>query len=293
MATIGDRLASSEPNVTVQKGTKVLTPPPRSRPITPAEQEADTVQVWPHLVVIEFLGAVILTINLMLVSTLFNSPLLNLANPDRTPNPSKAPWYFLNLQELLLHMNSALAGVIVPTIALGLVAAIPYIDRGSRGLGVWFYSARGPRIAIFTTIYTIVVCAVLIALDKYYPLKPHFQEWLQIADPEKHTTSGFASFVTQFVAGFFNTNTANSEAQTFLVELFQAWLVPIFFFLFFPTLLVIILKRVFKGIDLSEVIIALFTGFFVVYYTLTFVGTAMRGPGMDLYPPWALPPTVE
>lgn len=293
MATIGDRLTSQEANVTVQKGSKVLTPPARTRPTTPAEQEADTVQVWPHLVVIEFLGAVILTINIVLISTLFNSPLLGLANPDKTPNPSKAPWYFLNLQELLLHMNPALAGVIVPTVALGLIAAIPYIDRGSRGLGVWFYSARGPRIAIFTTIYTIVVCAALIALDKFFPLKPNFQAWLQIADPEKGTTSGFASFLTQFAAGFFNTSTANSEAQTFLVELFQAWLVPIFFFLFFPTLLVLILKRVFKGIDLSEIIIALFTGFFVVYYTLTFVGTAMRGPGMDLYPPWALPATVE
>src|SRR5690349_1954144 len=119
MATIGDRLASQEPNVTIQKGTKVLTPPPRSRPTTPAEQEADTVQVWPHLVVIEFLGAIIMTINIVLISTLFNSPLLGLANPDKTPNPSKAPWYFLNLQELLLHMNPALAGVIVPTVALG------------------------------------------------------------------------------------------------------------------------------------------------------------------------------
>src|SRR4051812_38519489 len=161
MATTEDRL-SREASATVQKGARVLTPPARNRPTTPAEQEADTVQVWPHLVVIEFLGAIILTINIVLISTLFNSPLLGLANPDKTPNPSKAPWYFLNLQELLLHMNPALAGVIVPTVALGLIAAIPYIDRGTRGLGVWFYSARGPRIALFTTIYTIVVCAALI-----------------------------------------------------------------------------------------------------------------------------------
>jgi menaquinol-cytochrome c reductase cytochrome b/c subunit len=293
MATTGDRLTTSEANVTVQKGSKVLTPPARTRPTTPAEQEVDTVQVWPHLVVIEFLAAVILTINIVLISTLFNSPLLGLANPDKTPNPSKAPWYFLNLQELLLHMNPALAGVIIPTVALGLIAIIPYVDRGTKGLGVWFYSARGPRIAIFTTIYTIVICAVLIALDKFFPLKPAFQSLFQIADLEKGTSSGFASGLTEFVAGFFSTTTANSEAQTFLVELFQAWLLPIFFFLFFPTLLVILLRVVFRGIDLSEVILALFTGFFVVYYTLTFVGTFMRGPGMDLYPPWALPPTVE
>jgi hypothetical protein len=65
------------------------------------------------------------------------------------------------------------------------------------------------------------------------------------------------------------------------------------FFAVFPVLLVILLKIVYKGIDLSEIIIALFTGFVTVYFVLTFVGTAMRGPSMDLYPPWALPPNQE
>jgi hypothetical protein len=293
MATTSDRL-TSEPNVTVQKGTKVLTPPARTRPTTPAEQEADTVQVWPHLVVIEFLGAVIVTINLLLLSTLFNAPLLGLANPDRTPNPSKAPWYFLNLQELLLHMNPALAGVIVPTVALILIAVIPYIDRTARGLGVWFYSARGPRIAIFSAIYTTVVCAALIALDNYFPLKERFTAWLQIGDPATGAESGFLSFLTSGVAGFLgNTATANTEALGILVEAIVGWIIPIIFFLIFPTILVILLKVMFKGIDLSEVIIGLFTGFVTVYFVLTFVGTAMRGPGMALFPPWALPATVE
>ena len=119
--------------MTDQKGAPVLTSSARSRPVSPAAVEADTVQVWPHLVVTEFLGAVVFTINLILLSTLVNSPLEELANRDSTPNPSKAPWYFLNLQELLLHMNAALAGVIVPTVALVGLAAIPYIDKGSEG----------------------------------------------------------------------------------------------------------------------------------------------------------------
>src|SRR5438309_10748539 len=108
MATTEDAL-TKEANATVQKGARVLTPPARTRPTTPSEQEADTVQVWPHLVVIEFLAAVIFTINMVLLGTLINGPLAELANPDRTPNPSKAPWYFLNLQELLLHMDPSLA----------------------------------------------------------------------------------------------------------------------------------------------------------------------------------------
>src|SRR5205823_7024977 len=165
MASTGDSL-TKEANATVQKGARVLTPPARTRPTTPSEQEADTVQVWPHLVVIEFLAAVIFTINMVLLGTLINGPLAELASPDRTPNPSKAPWYFLNLQELLLHMDPSLAGVIVPTIALGLIAIIPYVDRGKQGLGVWFYNSRGPRIIIFTTIYTTLVTFALVYFDE-------------------------------------------------------------------------------------------------------------------------------
>src|SRR5439155_15471547 len=123
--------------------------------------EADTVQVWPHLVVIEFLASVVVTINLTLLSTIVNAPLEPLANPDRTPNPSKAPWYFLNLQELLLHMNSALAGVIVPTLALVGLACIPYFDKGTKGLGVWFYSKRAYGIMAFSAIYALVLTFLL------------------------------------------------------------------------------------------------------------------------------------
>lgn len=289
MATTGDSLRAPEQNVTVQKGSKVLTPPARSRPTTPAEQEVDTVQVWPHLVVIEFLGAIIITINLLLLSTLFNGPLEQLANPDKTPNPSKAPWYFLNLQELLLHMNPALAGVIVPTIALGLVAIIPYVDRTSRGLGVWWYSDRGGKIAIFSTIYTTVVTASLIALDKVTgTLRTVFTG---LFAPEG-ALGGATSLMADFLGGP-TRESAIASAQGTLVEAVAGWIIPSFCFIFFPALLVFLVKRVFRGADLSEIIIALFTGFVVVFWVLTFVGTAMRGPGMELYPPWDLPPPSE
>ncbi|MDQ3705254.1 MAG: menaquinol-cytochrome C reductase [Chloroflexota bacterium] len=288
MATTGDNLTTREQNVTVQKGSKVLTPPARTRPTTPADQEVDTVQVWPHLVVIEFLGAIIITINLVLLATLFNGPLEQLANPDKTPNPSKAPWYFLNLQELLLHMNPALAGVIVPTIALGLIAAIPYIDRGTRGLGVWWYSDRGPKIVIFTTIYSTVVSAVLIAVDEIVKLRTLFNNMF---DPDG-ALGGITTFTGSILGGA-NVEAQNASAQGILVETVAGWLIPIFVLTFFPLLLVLLLKRIFRGIDLSEVIIGLFTGFVVVYWVLTIVGTAMRGPGMEFFPPWALPPPSE
>ena len=81
----------------------------------PTAQSERLVYVWPHLVTIEFLAAMLLLLSMVVVSIIMQAPLEGHANADKTPNPSKAPWYFLNLQELLLHMHPSLAGVIVPS----------------------------------------------------------------------------------------------------------------------------------------------------------------------------------
>src|SRR3954462_14210427 len=182
----------------------------------PTDLAEDEVMVWPSLVVVEAVCATVFLLILLAASVLVNAPLTARANPNQTPNPSKAPWYFLNLQELLLHMNPALAGVIVPTIALGLIAIIPYVDRTSRGLGVWFYSARGPKIMIFTTVYTIAVTAVLIGLDKFFPLKANFSAWLSPTGIGRATSTGFLSFLTQAVGG--STEKGQTEALGTLIE---------------------------------------------------------------------------
>ena len=101
----------------------------------------------------------------MVLSTLINAPLLNRANPDVTPNPSKAPWYFLNLQELLLHMDKAWAGVLLPTIALVFFIVIPYIDRSREGQGVWFGTKYAARLTIITVIYATIVSVSLVIFD--------------------------------------------------------------------------------------------------------------------------------
>ena len=103
--------------------------------------------VWPDLVFVEFIASVLFTITFVILSVFVNAPLLNQANSNITPNPSKAPWYLMNLQELLLHMEAGLAGVIVPTIALIVLAAIPYIDRSNDGQGVWFGTKNAVKIA--------------------------------------------------------------------------------------------------------------------------------------------------
>src|SRR2546422_8713383 len=131
----------------------------------------DTAMVWPHLLVIEFIVSMMWLIMLFVLAALFNAPLQDHSNPDHTPNPSKAPWYLLNLQELLLHMDKGLAGVVVPTIWLTFMAAIPYIDRSREGVGIWFTSPNGLRVTIFAAVFATVGTFSLILLDAF--LKAH------------------------------------------------------------------------------------------------------------------------
>ena len=89
----------------------------------------DRVHVWPHLLLGEFVASLFCTAFLLIFSVFVNAPLLELANVNETPNPSKAPWYFLGLQELLTMFHPMVAGVTIPGIALFLLILAPYIDR--------------------------------------------------------------------------------------------------------------------------------------------------------------------
>src|SRR5947209_15994548 len=132
-----------------------------------ARRERDEeVLVWPDLVFVEFICAVLFTVTLTVLSAAISGPLLDKANGDCTPNPSKAPWYFLNLQELLLHMHPALAGVVVPTVALIAIAAIPYIDRDTDDVGKWFAQPNAIPIMIFSAVYTAVIIPIMLLLDE-------------------------------------------------------------------------------------------------------------------------------
>ena len=92
-------------------------------------EPVDKVHVWPHLLVVEFVAALVLTAFLLLFSIFVNAPLQVLANVNRTPNPSKAPWYFLGLQELLTMFHPMVAGVTIPGIGLFALILAPYSDR--------------------------------------------------------------------------------------------------------------------------------------------------------------------
>ena len=89
----------------------------------------DKVHVWPHLLAIELLASLVMTAFLLVFSIFVNAPLLELANPNSTPNPSKAPWYFLGLQELLTMFHPMVAGVTVPGMGIFLLILAPYMDK--------------------------------------------------------------------------------------------------------------------------------------------------------------------
>ncbi|MFM7062550.1 MAG: menaquinol-cytochrome c reductase cytochrome b subunit [Actinomycetes bacterium] len=89
----------------------------------------DKVHVWPHLLVVEFVAALACIVFLFIFSWLVNAPLLQLADFNQTPNPSKAPWYFLGLQELLTMFHPMVAGVTIPGMGIFILILAPYIDK--------------------------------------------------------------------------------------------------------------------------------------------------------------------
>ena len=92
-------------------------------------EQGDRVHTWPHLLIEEFIAMLILFAGMLVFSSIINAPLRELANPNLTPNPSKAPWYFLGLQELLRYFHPMVAGITIPTFILVGLAAVPYVDR--------------------------------------------------------------------------------------------------------------------------------------------------------------------
>jgi menaquinol-cytochrome c reductase cytochrome b/c subunit len=110
-------------------------------------EQGDRINVWPHLLVQEFVAMLVLLAGIVIFSTFVNAPLRELANPNLTPNPSKAPWYFLGLQELLRYFHPMVAGVLfAPTLVLLALAVVPYVDRnpstkpGDRKLAITMFT---------------------------------------------------------------------------------------------------------------------------------------------------------
>ncbi len=122
----------------------------------------DKVHTWPHLIIVEFGAALFITAFLTIFSVFVNAPLLRLADVNATPNPSKAPWYFLGLQELLTMFHPMVAGVTIPGMGLFILMVAPYIDRNPDNRP----EARKFAISVFTVF--MMYWAVLVIIGSFF-----------------------------------------------------------------------------------------------------------------------------
>ena len=133
----------------------------RGEPVREASDgEAEKTSVWPNLVYTEMLAMILVTVVLIVWAIAFKAPIEEPANPARTPNPSKAPWYFLGLQEMLVYFDPWLAGVVFPTLIIVGLMAIPYIDKNPKGNG--YYSFRERRVEITIFLFGFLILWVLL-----------------------------------------------------------------------------------------------------------------------------------
>jgi hypothetical protein len=328
--------------------------PAQTRPRREREEE---VLVWPDLVFVEFIAAVLFTFLFTVISALVRAPLINRANADVTPNPSKAPWYFLNLQELLLHMHPALAGVIVPTIWLLVLAAIPYIDRARQGQGVWFGTKNAVRISVFSAVFAAAWMPVLVLFDQgrhalwweqvtgkkwmgdwtlpgwvpgiletlwrlvfvrqtrsiqtewkwsinvegmqlgggdgrlnwpddfqHIPMPFNGTSWPKWGGESGQPPPEWYQDLPGWLTGLFWYD-LNLNLPAFIVEIF----IPTAIMVGLPLALIYILWRIGWVRTRRDVMIAIFTGFVVVYWAMTIIGAGFRGAGQDLVLPWDVP----
>ena len=171
---------------------------------------AKELHVWPFLMRIEFLAAVLVTVLLMVWSITLDAPLEEPANPNLTVNPSKAPWYFLGLQEMLVYFDPWIAGVLMPGLIIVGLMAIPYMDTNPLGSG--YYTWRQRRFAIAAFIFGFVILWVAMIIIGTFIRGPGWvwfwpgQTWdhnVQVFDLNRdlHEYFGITSAAGKFIFG--------------------------------------------------------------------------------------------
>ncbi len=129
------------------------------------EQTADVedkITSWPYLVRKELLVAIIVVVLLNIWSVVLDAPLEEVATATRTPNPAKAPWYFLGLQEMLVYFDPWIAGVVLPTLIIVGLCIIPYIDINPKGAGYYTWHERKFAISTFCFGFLVLWTALII-----------------------------------------------------------------------------------------------------------------------------------
>jgi quinol-cytochrome oxidoreductase complex cytochrome b subunit len=212
-------------------------------------RESEMIDTQPNLVAREFVVALVLIAFLLIISIIFDAPLRERANPSFSPNPAKAPWYFMGLQELLIHFHPFFAVVVFPlTILVGSVW-LPYIKLTDTNWGIWFLSPTGRQTGKFAVMAGFIFTTAFILISEFLP------------DPE----TVFPSVPSIILTGLIP---------------FVIVIGTIFLFMKY-------MKRRFN-INRSEYIQTLLIILVVSYTVLSLTGILFRGEGMKLMWPWLI-----
>jgi quinol-cytochrome oxidoreductase complex cytochrome b subunit len=212
--------------------------------------KGERVTTMPNLVRKELIYALIWIAAILVFSTLVPAPLEGIANPDISPNPAKAPWYFLGLQELLLHFHPLVAGLILPGLAMLGLFMLPFFDINTKSVGIYFRSRRGRALTLLALGLALLLTPTWVVLDEYLL---NWSIWLP------------------------NWPTLISNG---LIPLAVAAL---------PVILVDEWAKRHLRADLEERVIFIVVFLFAAFVILTVIGIFFRGSGMTLYWPWDTP----
>ncbi|HEY6098962.1 MAG TPA: cytochrome b N-terminal domain-containing protein [Anaeromyxobacter sp.] len=203
----------------------------------------------PGLTQREGVAALVVTATVLLLAAVADAPLLAEANPGLSPNPAKAPWYFMGVQELLVHLHPLFGAVLVPALALAILAALPALARGATPSGRWFKSARGAALSLGAAVAGAMLAAIAVLADE--PLR-RAPPWL----PE-------------------------------LAPAIRGGLLPTVAIAAVVAAFALLARR--RGATRLETVQAAFTLVLAAFAVLTVAGVFLRGPGMALAWPWSSP----
>jgi hypothetical protein len=204
----------------------------------------------PHLVNREMIFAIGWTAALLLFSMLVPAPLEGIANPGLSPNPAKAPWYFMGLQELLLHFHPLVGAIVLPSLAIIGIILLPFFDINLKSVGVYFRSQRGRSLTLLAIGMALVATPIWILLDEFVL---NWNAWLPTWD-----------------------------------MLISNGLIPLAIVLLPLVFLDDWIHKAFHA-DTEERVLFIASFLFTAFIVLTIVGIFFRGPGMSLYFPWNMP----
>ena len=214
------------------------------------EPKMERLTTIPNLVQKELIYTVAWIAVILIFAMLVPAPLEGIADPNISPNPAKAPWYFMGLQEMLLHFHPLVGAIILPGLAVVGIILLPFFDLYPNNVGVYFRSRRGRALTLIAVGLATIATPVWVLLDEYVL---NWAGWL----------SGWPSVISN-------------------------GLIPMAVIVLSLILLDEWVKKTFRA-DTEERVLFIAVFLFIAFLILTIVGIFFRGPGMALYLPWNMP----